>query len=84
MPRYMTRTLRSPQHRALVDFLVARRKKAGLHQTVLAKKIRRTQSYIANIERGERRVDHAELIELAEALGFDVAALMRRLAKVKR
>jgi transcriptional regulator with XRE-family HTH domain len=84
MPRFMTRTLRSPQHRALVDFLVAKRKKAGLHQAVLAKKIRRTQSYIAMIETGQRRVDHVELMELAEALGFDASALLRKLAKVKR
>lgn len=84
MPRFMTRTLRSPQHRALVAFITAKREESGLYQTDLAKKIRRTQTYVANIERGQRRVDVVELLELAEALGFDAPALLRRLAKVKR
>ena len=42
------------------------RNEAGLMQVEVAKKIKKPQSYISKIERGERRVDVAELSILAK------------------
>lgn len=39
---------------------------AGLTQVEVSEKLKRTQSYISKIERGERRVDIVELEELAK------------------
>ena len=49
------------------------RKDAKLTQVQLAARLNRRQAYISRIERGERRVDVVEFIELARAIGFDPA-----------
>ena len=47
---------------------------AGLTQIMLAKKLGNTQTFISKIERGERRVDMVEFVELCEAMGVDPRA----------
>jgi transcriptional regulator with XRE-family HTH domain len=51
--------------------LIQKRKKAGLRQVDVAKRLGRYQSYITNIETGQRRIDAVELVDLAEAIGFN-------------
>jgi transcriptional regulator with XRE-family HTH domain len=75
----MPRSLRSPRHEALRAFLVERRKAAGLTQAVLAERLRIHRSYVADIERGQRRVDVVELFALAEAIGFDPGEAIERM-----
>lgn len=63
--------------------IVAERKAAGMSQTDVARKLRRYQSIIANIESGERRIDVVEFLELADAIGFDAVELLRELRMKK-
>jgi transcriptional regulator with XRE-family HTH domain len=79
----MSRTLRSPRHEALRAFLVEKRKNAGLTQTQVAAKLGRYQSFVATVEAGERRIDVVELVDLAEAIGFDPREAVRRLISVR-
>jgi transcriptional regulator with XRE-family HTH domain len=76
----MSRTLRSPRHEALRRLLIEQRKAAALTQTALAKRLGRYQSFIADLERGQRRVDVVEFLELAEAIGFDPVKAIRSIA----
>jgi transcriptional regulator with XRE-family HTH domain len=80
--RHMSRTLRSPRHEALRAFLVEKRKRAGLTQTEVAKTLGRHQSFVATVERGQRRIDVVELLAFAEAIGFDPQAAIRKIMKV--
>lgn len=75
----MTKTLRTPRHEALRMFLVESRKKANLTQTDVAKKLGRHQSFVANVEGGQRRVDVVEFLDFAEAIGFDPTKAIRRM-----
>jgi len=79
----MSRTLDTRRHEALRAFLVERRKTAGLRQIDLAKRLGRTQSYVNNIEIGQKRIALIELIEWAEAIGFDPEVAITELAKIK-
>lgn len=63
--------------------IVAERKAAGMSQADVARKLRRYQSIIANIESGERRIDVVEFLELADAIGFDAVELLRELRMKK-
>jgi len=81
--RPMSRSLQSPRHEALREFLVRERKAARLTQQAVAKKLGRYQSYVATVESGQRRVDVVEFLELAEAIGFDPSEIIRRVARKK-
>jgi transcriptional regulator with XRE-family HTH domain len=58
------------------------RQKAELTQAQLAARLGWDQTTISDIEIGAKRVTAIELIELAEALGFDAPAALQRIAKV--
>ncbi len=72
----MLRTLRTPRQQRLIEFLVEQRKGAGLSQATLAERLGRYQSVVAAIESGSRRIDVIELLDLADAIGFDPHALL--------
>lgn len=80
----MARTFDSPRHEALRSFLVQQRKKAGLRQVDLAKLLRRKQDYISYVETGQKLVEVVELMEWAEAIGFDAREAIKALAKVRK
>jgi hypothetical protein len=50
----------------------------------LAKKLKRSQTWIARLESGERRLDVIELIDLAEAIGFDAPAVVAIVQQAKK
>ena len=77
----MPRTLGTPRHYVLRDFIVEKREKAGLTQHEVSARLKRPQSFIASIETGQRRVDVVELLDLAKAIGFDPYEALRRLAR---
>ncbi len=51
--------------------LIAARKAANLTQAELSTKLQHPQSYVSKYERGERRLDLIEFLEVAEALEID-------------
>lgn len=73
------KSLRSRRHRALCATLVAARKTSKLSQHELARRLRTSQTVIARIEIGERRVDVVEFIDLARALKLDPRELLSQL-----
>jgi transcriptional regulator with XRE-family HTH domain len=62
-------------------FIVEKRK-AGLTQSEVATRLGRYQSFIANIESGQRRIDVVELLDLAVAIGFDPREAIKRLKSI--
>lgn len=80
----MPRTLGSPRHQLVCEFLIAARKRARLTQAAVAHKLGRHQSFVATVEAGQRRIDVVELLDLAEAIGFDPNSLIKRLRRVPR
>lgn len=57
------------------------RRAAGIHQADLARRIGKHQSYISDIERGQRRIDVLELFVIARALGLAPTDLYARLIR---
>lgn len=74
----MPRDLNSPRYQALRELIRAERKRHGLSQADVAKTLGRPQSYVADFERRERRIDVVEYLALAEAIGFDPLALLAK------
>ncbi len=62
-------------HKIAIKILTDTRKKAGLHQADLARAPGKDQSFISNIERGQRRVDMIEFYAICRILNIDAAKL---------
>ena len=69
----------SPRYKEFQSLLVRRRKDAGLTQEAVAKRLSKPQSFVAKYERGERRIDVIEFLEIANAIDFDPEAFVREL-----
>ena len=67
----MEKSIHTPLYDAFRRKLKSLRRKAGLTQRDLAKRLKRVPSVIAHIEMGERRVDFVEFFWICQACGAD-------------
>ncbi|PYS92940.1 MAG: transcriptional regulator [Acidobacteria bacterium] len=81
----MTQLLPAPQERYdyLKNLLIEAREKARLTQVELASRLHRPQSFVSKIERGLRRVDVIEFLEIAKAIGFSPTKFLEKLIRNK-
>lgn len=77
----MTRSAFSRKHAQFRNILVEARRQAGITQVTLAKRLSRPQSFVSKFERGERRLDVIEFMEIARALSLDPAAIIADLER---
>jgi transcriptional regulator with XRE-family HTH domain len=77
----VTKSVFTKRHELFRKTLAQARKKAGLTQLALAKKLGRPQSFVSKFERGERRLDVLEFVDVARALGIDPAVLLADLER---
>jgi len=75
----VTKSLFSPEYDRFRRLLIQARKTASLTQVELAVKLSRPQSFVSKYERGERRLDVVEFLEVARAIGFDPHDFLRGL-----
>lgn len=65
-----------PRYRAVIERLVAARRKLDLNQTELGQRIGRPQLFVSRYETGERRLDFIEFFDVARALELDPGELL--------
>lgn len=58
------------------------RQRAEVTQDELARRLRRPQSFVSKFERGERRLDVVEYVEVMTALKLDPVVFLRDFLKV--
>ena len=75
----MTKSVFTDQYQTFLSLLVKERKSAKMTQTQLAKQLKKPQSFISKYEKGERRLDVVEFLDIAKALGFDETNFIKRL-----
>ncbi len=68
----MVDTIRTREYADFVGKLREARLEAGLRQIDVAKKLKRTQSYVSRVEVGEQRLDILELKKFAELYKKDL------------
>lgn len=59
--------------------LIEARKAKGHNQTELAAALKRTQTFVSNYERGERRVGMVDFVLISRVLGVEPVELLKRL-----
>ena len=73
----MSGSLHTPAYKRFLDALIAFRKGKGVTQVQLAERIGRTQVWVSKCERGDRRLDVIEIVELARGIGVEPAEIVR-------
>jgi transcriptional regulator with XRE-family HTH domain len=76
---HVAKSVHTRDYDRLRALLIEARKKTGLSQAQLARRLSRPQSFVSKFERGERRLDIIEFKTIAEALDLDAVQLIRRL-----
>jgi transcriptional regulator with XRE-family HTH domain len=79
MSEIVTITKAAERQQRLVDLIIDERKTRKIRQQELARKLRQHQSWVSRMEGGERRIDVLEFLALAEAIGFDPGAALRKI-----
>jgi transcriptional regulator with XRE-family HTH domain len=72
------KTIHTAAQRVFCDMLRAERKRSKLTQTDLAQRLARPQSFVAKVERGERRLDVIEFLRYARSMEFNPADFLKR------
>lgn len=73
------KSIHSNSYRYLLALLIECRKLKGVTQQQLSQKLDRPQSYVSKYERGERRLDVIEFLEVCRHLETDAYELLRTL-----
>lgn len=68
---------------AVRKFLRLKRQERELTQRELAGLMNKPQSFVSDVENGQRRVTVSDFVAFSEALHFDVRAAIRRIADIK-
>ncbi|MDJ0729913.1 MAG: helix-turn-helix transcriptional regulator [Crocosphaera sp.] len=79
----MSKSTYSKKATQLRLLLINARKSANFTQTELSKRLNKPQSYVSKYERGERRLDVIEFLEVSNALNIDPIALIEELINLE-
>ena len=79
--RKLGKSVHSGSQRAFCQLMIEARKRAGLTQHELAKRLKKPQSFIAKYEGGERRLDVVEFVTICRVIAADPAKLIKKLSE---
>ena len=80
----MPNPIHDPKYQVFRQMLLDARKEKGLQQVEVAERLGKTQSFVSKYERGERRLDFCEFIEVATALEIDPARFIEQYRSLQR
>lgn len=66
------KSIHTKEHAVFVERLKKARAESGLTQVQVAKKLKKPQSYVSQIESGQQRVDVVELQKFAKVYNRDI------------
>jgi transcriptional regulator with XRE-family HTH domain len=72
----MPKAIYRPEYAIFITLLRERRVAAGLTQTQCSERLGRPQSFMSDVERGIRRVDVVQIIDICKILECDFIGLM--------
>ena len=75
----MTKSVYTAKYERFRKRLITGRKAKGLTQSQLAERLGKPQSFVSKYERGERRLDLVEFLEVAKTIGMNPKRLIDQL-----
>jgi transcriptional regulator with XRE-family HTH domain len=73
----MTSSIHTVRYQRFRELLIEARQTHGLSQAAIAQRLSTVQTFVSKYERGERRLDVVEFLDVAAALGADAIAIIR-------
>ncbi|MDZ8264055.1 helix-turn-helix transcriptional regulator [Nostoc sp. ChiQUE01b] len=80
----MPKSVFSEDYNRFRQLLIEARKAAKLTQAELSAKLELPQSYVSKYERGERRLDVIEFLQVAQVLEIDPLAFIKELLRYQK
>lgn len=77
----MANPIHRPEYVLFREMLAAARLEKGMLQLDVAEALGKNQSYVSKYERGERRLDLLEFLDVAKALDINVADFLKQYSK---
>jgi len=77
----MDKSIYTREYALVLRLLKEAREEAGLTQTQLANKLKKSQSFVTKIECGDRRIDIVQLRTLCRLYGTTLSAFVDRFEK---
>ncbi len=74
----MSSSLHSNHYQIFRSLLIEARESAGLTQVQVAELLEKPQSFVSKYERGERRLDFTEFLEISVHLKIDVHTFIKK------
>lgn len=74
----MPNPIHDPSYVIFRELLLQARITKGMLQSTVAEKLGKNQSFVSKYERGERRLDFPEFLNVAEALEIDVVNFIKQ------
>lgn len=74
----MPNPIHNANYQIFRDMLVQARLTRGMLQSQIADKLGKNQSFVSKYERGERRLDFPEFLDVAEALEINVSDFIKK------
>lgn len=74
------KTIHTAAYQRFLLLLVKARREAGLTQRELSERLGRPQSYVSKFERGERRLDVIEFLEVTRSLEVDPHSMLEEIS----
>jgi transcriptional regulator with XRE-family HTH domain len=75
----MRKSIHRAEYQILVEMLRESREQAGVTQAGLSKALGRSQSFVSDVERGQRRLDIIELRDICRCLKLDFLGVVSNL-----
>jgi len=73
------KSVHTDRYNRFLKLIIDARKRAGLTQQELADRLKKPQSYVSKYERGERRLDVIEFLEISRLLEIDSCDLLQEI-----
>jgi transcriptional regulator with XRE-family HTH domain len=77
----VTKSVFTKRYSLFLSILTTLRNDKGLSQAQLAKKLKKPQSFVSKYERGERRLDVIEFLDVVKVLEADPCEVIKKLVE---
>lgn len=75
----VTKSVFTRRYKLFLSLLISTRENKGLSQRALSAKLKKTPTYVSKYERGERRLDVVEFLDIVKILDADACEIIKEI-----